>query len=389
MSVTEVEQSLKLNIGSGETELPGFTNIDRRDGKEAYPLEYETDSVDEIRASHILEHFSFREAISVLEEWVRVLKPGGLIRIAVPDVDKCLKSNHKNRLFYLMGGQTDENDFHKSAWDENRLRSYMELAGLGSIESWESDGLDTSAHEVSLNLQGRKLAEDEVTEQKHLDVKIGAYMTLPRYEAVAARSTIESSCRELGIGLATSQGVFWGQCMQRMFNDAIEQGVEWILSIDSDSMFNTGHLEKLLQQFAQTPEADAMAALQCRRGKGFPLMTIEGQTSQTISDKKPFRVTTAHFGLTLIRVSALKEVAKPWFFSRPDSDGEYGDDRLDDDIWFWHQWKEAGKSIYVAPDVSIGHLEETVAIFDDDLNPRIEYLNEWREKNLNRRQYSF
>ena len=177
--------------------------------------------------------------------------------------------------------------------------------------------------------------------------------------------------------------------MQRMFNDAIEQGVEWILSIDSDSMFNTGHLEKLLQQFAQTPEADAMAALQCRRGKGFPLMTIEGQTSQTISDKKPFRVTTAHFGLTLIRVSALKEVAKPWFFSRPDSDGEYGDDRLDDDIWFWHQWKEAGKSIYVAPDVSIGHLEETVAVFDDDLNPRIEYLNEWREKNLNRRQYSF
>jgi predicted SAM-dependent methyltransferase len=127
MSVTEVEQSLKLNIGSGETQLPGFTNIDRRDGKEAYPLEYDTDSVDEIRASHILEHFSFREAITVLEEWVRVLKPGGLIRIAVPDVDKCLKSMHKNRLFYLMGGQTDENDFHKSAWDENRLKSYMGL----------------------------------------------------------------------------------------------------------------------------------------------------------------------------------------------------------------------------------------------------------------------
>jgi len=97
-------------------------------------------------------------------------------------------------------------------------------------------------------------------------------------------------------------------------------------------------------------------------------------------------VTTAHFGLTLIRVDSLKDVEKPWFYSQPDEDGEYGDNRLDDDIWFWHQWRLAGKKIYVAPSVSIGHLEETVAVFDDDLQPKHEYIAEWRDKHLTQRR---
>jgi len=83
----------------------------------------------------------------------------------------------------------------------------------------------------------------------------------------------------------------------------------------------------------------------------------------------------------------LVDVPKPWFKSEPDENGEYGDNRLDDDIWFWHQWRLAGKTIYVTPRVSIGHLEEMVAEFDDDLNQRHVYLNEWREKNLTMRKF--
>jgi hypothetical protein len=220
------------------------------------------------------------------------------------------------------------------------------------------------------------------------DVKIAAYMTLPRYEAVAARSIAENALRKLGIGLATSQGVFWGQCMQRMFNDAIAQGVDWILSIDSDSLFNEMHLSQLFDEFGQHPEADAMAALQCRRGKKFPLMTVEGTSGMNVCNLEPIKATTAHFGLTLIRVDALKEVPKPWFYTQPDPDGDYEDGRMDDDIWFWHQWKEAGKSVYVAPSVSIGHLEEMVAVFDENLQPQHKYITEWRTENLKLRQQS-
>ena len=168
-----------------------------------------------------------------------------------------------------------------------------------------------------------------------------------------------------------------------MFEEAIKSEMDWILSIDSDSLFNSEQLSTLLDEFAQTPQADAMAALQCRRGKPFPLMTCGHTTDIEVTDKRPIKVTTAHFGLTLFRVADLQDVPKPWFKSEPDEDGGYGDERLDDDIWFWHQWRLAGKTIYVAPRVSIGHLEETVAVFDDDLNPSHQYVHEWREQNLN------
>jgi len=375
---------VKLNIGAGDTQIEGFTPIDRKFGQEAYPLQYADNSVDEIRASHILEHFTFREASEALKDWVRVLKPGGRIRIAVPDVDKCLRSNDPNRLFYLMGGQTDENDIHKSAYDENRLRAVMQDAGIGNLRRWESPNTDTAAHPVSLNLEGEKVGE--TTQDKEIDVKIMAYMSLPRYEAVGARNVIEGALKELGIPLATSQGVFWGQCMQRMFEDAVSQGVDWILTVDSDSLFNSEHLSQLMTEFGSNPHIDALAALQCRRGKPFPLITKGGEQGITITNKEPFLVTTAHFGLTLIRVEDLVQIKKPWFYGQPDENGEWGDERLDDDIWFWHQWRLAGKNIYVAPRVSIGHLEEMVAGFNDDLTPKHEYMHEWRKRNLNVRQ---
>lgn len=398
---------VRLNIGAGDAKIPGFTPIDRKTGQEAYPLDYADNSVKEIRASHVLEHFSFRDAQTALRDWVRVLEPGGRLRIAVPDIEKVLGCDDAERVFYLMGGQTDENDFHKSAYDTNRLRATLEFVGLSSVQEWESDGLDTSCHPVSLNLEGvkpkSKVANPSCSTpspqsvhnhadangdggDKTQDVKIAAYMTLPRYEAVAARTIAESALRPLGIGLATSQGVFWGQCMQRMFNEAVEAGMDWILSIDSDSLFNTQHVSDLLNEFGNHPEADAMAALQCRRGQGFPLMTVGGTDQIQLDSLDPIKVATMHFGLTLIRVDVLKTVPKPWFFSQPDKDGEYGDDRLDDDIWFWHQMRLAGKKIYVTPRVSIGHLEETVACFDENLHPKHEYIHEWREKHLNIKQ---
>lgn len=41
---------------------------------------------DMVIASHTLEHFSFRETISVLKEWIRVLKIGGTLAIVVPNL---------------------------------------------------------------------------------------------------------------------------------------------------------------------------------------------------------------------------------------------------------------------------------------------------------------
>lgn len=209
------------------------------------------------------------------------------------------------------------------------------------------------------------------------DVKVSAVMTCGRYEAVVARNTIERTLRKVGLELITSQGVFYGQCMQRMFEDVLELGADIILTIDGDSMFNEGHVRRLLNIIVQEKQIDALAPLQLRRGKPDVLGFHNGQTSIEWSGY-PVQVTSAHFGLTAIRVEKLKTLQKPWFFSQPDSDGRWETDRVDDDIWFWKQWQEAGNSLYLDAGCRIGHLEEMVAVFGDDLTPKHIYPGDWK-----------
>lgn len=45
----------------------------------------ENDEYDHVFASNVLEHFSWTETTKVLYSWYRVLRPGGLLEIIVPD----------------------------------------------------------------------------------------------------------------------------------------------------------------------------------------------------------------------------------------------------------------------------------------------------------------
>lgn len=210
------------------------------------------------------------------------------------------------------------------------------------------------------------------------DVKVSAVMTCGRYEAVFARNMIEKALRSLGIGLVTSQGVFYGQCMQRMFEDCQRIEADIILTIDGDSIFTADHVKRLLNVIVQEDKIDALASLQLRRGKADVLGFHEGKSSIEWTGY-PVEVTSAHFGLTALKVEKLKACKKPWFFSQPDVSGEWGEGRIDDDIWFWKQWKEAGNTLFLDAGCRIGHLEEMVASFAEDLTPMHVYPGEWQE----------
>ncbi len=376
-TVSRIDAPIRLNIGAGPIVIDGFTPIDRKLGTEAFPLKYPDNSVDEIRASHILEHFSFAEVPHALEEWRRVLKPGGRLRISVPDFGKITAASSEDPMwpYYLMGGQTDSEDFHKSAFDEPRLRLYLQQAGLVNAQKWESPNTDTAAHPLSLNLEAFK-PEPEAPE--NLTVKIKAVCSIPRIGWNDFWQSTTDALNTFGIKLETFNGVFWGQCMQRSFEVAQAQGVDWILTLDYDSMITPWHLDELFKWFGQRPDIDALCALQMRRGNDSPILTAGGKSEIEITDE-PFLITTAHFGLTLIRTSCLKDLPKPWFKSQPDDKGEWGDNRLDDDIWFWHQWRLAGKNIYLAPASRIGHLELTVGYYDEEGNPQHCHVGAWRE----------
>lgn len=84
----------KLQIGCGYNILEGWLNTDliyRKnevaylDAGKKFPLPDE--SFDYIYSEHIFEHLTLTQGLSMLRECYRVLKPGGHIRLATPDLD--------------------------------------------------------------------------------------------------------------------------------------------------------------------------------------------------------------------------------------------------------------------------------------------------------------
>lgn len=84
--------SVKLHIGCGGRLLDGFTNVDiagkvdvRADVRRGLP--FRDESVCFIFCEHFIEHLTRDEAIRFLAECRRVLEPGGVCRVATPDLE--------------------------------------------------------------------------------------------------------------------------------------------------------------------------------------------------------------------------------------------------------------------------------------------------------------
>ena len=135
--------SLRLNLGSGTHHLKGFVNIDSQPGlgdleADILDLPYEDNSVDEIYAGHVLEHLFWGQRDPAFEEWKRVLKPGGVITITVPDVVKAVELYNANMFTYrqlndaIYGNEGDDDPgpmegLHKMLVTEGMLVLWMRL----------------------------------------------------------------------------------------------------------------------------------------------------------------------------------------------------------------------------------------------------------------------
>lgn len=82
---------MKLDLGCGKNKKEGFIGVDTRpfegvdqvvDLTQKWP--WEDNSVDEVNASHIVEHFEAKERIHFVNELYRVLKPGAKAFIVTP-----------------------------------------------------------------------------------------------------------------------------------------------------------------------------------------------------------------------------------------------------------------------------------------------------------------
>lgn len=135
-------------------------------------------TADLIYASHVLEHTGRETWKQVLEVWCSKLKPGGILRIAVPDFKAAV-------LWYqttgdilavtglICGGQRNAEDFHYVIFDETLLTQGMLKVGLVDVKQWDWKSTDHRQYDdysqaylphmnketgllVSLNLQATK-----------------------------------------------------------------------------------------------------------------------------------------------------------------------------------------------------------------------------------------
>jgi predicted SAM-dependent methyltransferase len=108
--------TLRVNIGCGTTAPDGWYNIDnsptiwlsripvasRLLGTTAWPrsvhrhnvlkgLPFADNSVDFIYSSHTFEHFTYQQSLALTKECLRVLKPEGILRLVVPDLEQIVR----------------------------------------------------------------------------------------------------------------------------------------------------------------------------------------------------------------------------------------------------------------------------------------------------------
>ena len=165
---------MKLHIG-GEEKKEGWKilNIQQKPdidfiGDITDLGQFEDNSIEEIYASHVVEHVAQKKVETTLKGIHRVLKESGKFYVSVPDMDILCKiyldpkappkvKFHTMRMMF--GGQVDDFDFHYFGWNFQFMNEFLLKAGFKKIERVKSFSLfnDTSDYApygppISLNI---------------------------------------------------------------------------------------------------------------------------------------------------------------------------------------------------------------------------------------------
>jgi len=146
---------VNLNLGCWHRHIPGWVHIDLCDMAH---IDYKSSiddlsmfgdsAVDLIYSSHSFEYFDRQRAVAVLAEWRRVLKPGGTLRLAVPDFDALLRvydtsGDIKRILGPLYGRMEIETEtgpatlYHKTVYNFGSLAEVLAENGFADVRRYD------------------------------------------------------------------------------------------------------------------------------------------------------------------------------------------------------------------------------------------------------------
>lgn len=150
------QSPIRLNLGCGPQKLPGFINCDLSGNwSKVEPdivcdvtkrLPFDDAYADEVHAYHLFEHLNRWESPPILADWVRVLRPGGLLVLEMPCLDKIIRHyaismidheppDARMTLWGLYGDPRYKNEamMHKWCYSVGELAAVLKAAGLEEI----------------------------------------------------------------------------------------------------------------------------------------------------------------------------------------------------------------------------------------------------------------
>lgn len=140
----------KVHLGCGETYLKGYHNVDFPQAEhttvairadqyaDIRTLDYAPESVSEVRAHHLFEHFTRAQALALLFRWRRWLAPGGFLVLETPDAEGIMRDFMKTKNLteklvlerHLFGSEEAAWAIHYDGWFEEKYRFVLSSAGF-------------------------------------------------------------------------------------------------------------------------------------------------------------------------------------------------------------------------------------------------------------------
>ena len=150
-----VKGARHLHLGCGPKYLPGFVNVDANlfnkldlwlDVRNGLP--FPSNSVDSIYSTHMFEHFYPDELQLLLRDCQRVLKPGGGVRLIVPNLASAISAYSQKQInwfeasfprhFDSLGGRFSNFVFcdgqHRTAFDFTYMDEVLRQSGFHEVE---------------------------------------------------------------------------------------------------------------------------------------------------------------------------------------------------------------------------------------------------------------
>ncbi len=144
-NIKKSKDTIKLHLGCGQRYIPGFFHIDIINYDHIDYLTniddlsiFNDNTVSLIYNCHVLEHFHRSKVLKVLDEWYRVLMPGGILRTAVPDFEAlCELYIEKKDLSLVIGPIIGRQNYlyniHYNIFDYKSLESILLKIGFKKV----------------------------------------------------------------------------------------------------------------------------------------------------------------------------------------------------------------------------------------------------------------